>query len=303
MELRHLRYFTAVAQELSFSEAAKKLFVAQPAISQQIAFLEDELGVKLFHRSKRHVILTPAGNIFYREAVKILNQSEIAIDQAVRASKGLLGYLNIGFLGPPVLHFLPDLVKDFRALFPGIKINLYELNPPEQLEALMNNTIDVGFSRPRNPELYPNISAHTVFKDIFMAVVPENHPLADKKRVTAKDLLYQPLIILSQKVSKSHLHTVINFFADLKESPEIAFEASDTQTILTMAEAECGIGIVPACVENLRHRGVKFLPLSPKKVLTSLCMHWVKGRDDVGLKAFIDLTKGYDIEPTESAKV
>src|ERR1700757_1225257 len=148
MELRHLRYFGAVAQYLNYSEASRRLRVAQPAISQTILDLEEELGVKLLLRTKRKVQLTAAGNAFLREAGEILRRSDEARRLAQRAARGEVGSLGIGFFGTAGAPILPALVQTFRGKFPDVELRLYELNPDQQLAAFDEGRIDLGFSRP-----------------------------------------------------------------------------------------------------------------------------------------------------------
>src|SRR6266699_417840 len=132
MELRHLRYFTAVVQWKSYREASRRIYVAQPAISQTVADLEDEIGLKLFERTKRNVQLTPEGEVFYAEAVRTLAQAEVTVSTAKRAAKGEIGKLSIGFLGSATYAFLPALIRDYKARYPGVKITLQELTPLQQ---------------------------------------------------------------------------------------------------------------------------------------------------------------------------
>lgn len=148
MELRHLRYFTAVVQWNGYREAARRRHVAQPALSQAVSELEEELGVKLFLREKRRARLTPEGEVFYTEAVRVLAQAQHAIDAARRASRGEIGTLRIGFLGSATASFLPGLVRLYRQRYPGVKLVLEELTPQQQEEAFARGTLDIGFTRP-----------------------------------------------------------------------------------------------------------------------------------------------------------
>jgi len=144
MELRHLRYFTAVVQWQGYREASRRLHVAQPAISQAVADLESELGVKLFLRKKRRVSLTPEGDVFHSEALLTLAQAERAAESARRAARGEVGSLRLGFLGAASYAFLPELVRQYRAQRPGVKITLRELTPTQQAQAFAKGEIDVG---------------------------------------------------------------------------------------------------------------------------------------------------------------
>lgn len=296
MELRHLKYFKTVAEELSFSEAAKKLFVAQPAISQQISDLEKELGVSLFHRSKRQVILTPAGNILYKHVNNILDQVEIAAKETVRASKGQVGELVIGFIGTPVHQFMPDLINSFKDKYDGVKISLEHMNPEKQVQALINNEIQVSFSRPINNSIYPQLESHLVYTDSFVAALRSDHPLAQKDSLTPEDLVNEPLILLSRKSSRSYFELMLSFFNDIKRRPEIFAEPEDLQTMMTLVLARCGIAIVPSCAEHTIRDDIKLIPLRPDSIKVDLCMHWNKEQDNVIAEAFIELAKEVEVK-------
>ena len=148
MELRHLRYFTAVAEHLNFSEASRRIHVAQPSISQTILDLEDELGVRLLFRDRRTVRLTAAGETFRREALEILRRNEEAVRLTKRASLGEVGQLRIGFFASAVAAFLPALVQEYHRRFPDVELTLLELTNTQQLEAFDQGLLDIGFSRP-----------------------------------------------------------------------------------------------------------------------------------------------------------
>src|SRR6266481_577150 len=220
MELRHLRYFTAVVQWRSYREASRRLHVAQPAISRTVVDVEDELGLKLFSRAKRRVQLTPEGEIFYAEAMRTLAQAESAINTAKRAAKGEIGKLSIGFLGSATYVFLPELVRTFKAQYPGVKLILQELSPLQQ---------EIAF---------------------------------DKNTRTCNQAGF---------------------------SPRVENQPSMMQTVLSLVEAEQGVSIVPACVRNLRSRGVRFYRLLPDDVRVDLVAAWKKETPSVALRALLDL--------------
>ena len=152
MELRHLRYFTSVVHWKGYREASRRLHVSQPAISRTITDLEDELGLKLFARTKRAAEPTPEGEIFYREAVQALARVDSAVQTAKRAANGEIGELSIGFLGSATSPFLPELVRTFKAQHPGVTLTLQELTPLQQDAAFEKGLIDLGFTRPLTPE-------------------------------------------------------------------------------------------------------------------------------------------------------
>src|SRR5215469_16096097 len=181
MELRHLRYFTAVVQWRSYREASRRLYVAQPAISRTVLDLEDELGLKLFSRTKRKVELTPEGEIFYTEAMRTLAQAESAINTAKRAAKGEIGKLSVGFLGSATYAFLPELIRTFKAQYPGVKLNLEELSPLQQEIAFDKNEIEIGFTRTLTAEQNKTFSSRHLYDDPMMAVLPASRHVKTRR--------------------------------------------------------------------------------------------------------------------------
>ena len=185
MELRHLRYFSAVVQWKGYREASRHLHIAQPAISQTVADLEQELGLKLFSRAGRTVRLTAEGEVFYAEAVRTLAQAESAINTAKRAAKGELGKLSIGFIGSATLAFLPELVRSYKAQYPGVQLVLQELNPTQQEAAFDQGLIDVGFTRALTAERSKTLSSKLLYREPLLAVLPVSRKLKTKRVRTA----------------------------------------------------------------------------------------------------------------------
>jgi len=177
MELRHLRYFTAVAEHLNFSEASRRIHVAQPSISQTVLDLEDELGVRLLFRDRRTVRLTAAGQTFRREALEVLRRNEQAVHLTKRASSGEIGQLRIGFFGSAVAAFLPALVQEYHRRFPDVELTLLELTNTQQLEAFDQGLLDIGFSRPLPAERSKEFHEELVYTDYLRLALPSGHPL------------------------------------------------------------------------------------------------------------------------------
>src|SRR6266566_9500744 len=175
MELRHLRYFAAVAQHLNYSEASRRLHVAQPAISQTILDLEDELGVKLLLRDKRSVQLTAAGATFLREVQEILRRAGEAQHLAQRAARGEVGTLGIGFFGTASAPILPALVQAYRRAFPDVELRLFEMNPDQQLAAFDEGQIHLGFTRTLPPDRRSQFEEELVYTDRLVIALPATH--------------------------------------------------------------------------------------------------------------------------------
>src|SRR6266566_4352924 len=188
MELRHLRYFGAVAQYLSYSEASRRLNVAQPAISQTILDLEEEIGAKLFLRSNRKVELTAAGSALLTEAESILKRSDEAKRMAQRAARGEVGILRIGFIAPATAPILPPLVQTYLHRYPEVELQLHHMNPDDQLAAFDEGSLDLGLSRALPSERRSHLEEEVVYVDYLTAVLPPTHALTKEKRIKLEEL-------------------------------------------------------------------------------------------------------------------
>jgi DNA-binding transcriptional LysR family regulator len=288
MELRHLRYFTAVVQWKGYREASRRLHVAQPAISRTVADLEDELGLKLFSRAKRAAELTPEGEIFYAEAVQTLARADSAVQTAKRAAKGEIGKLSVGFLGSATSSFLPEVVRTFKAQHPGVRLALQELTPLQQEAAFDKGLIDIGFTRTLTPEQGKTFSSRVLYCDPMMAVLPASRGIKTKC-VRLLDLANESFVLFHREGAPPLFDTITRMCNKAGFSPRVECEANMMQTVLTIVEAEQGVSIVPACVRNLRSDGVRFYRLQPDDVRVELVAAWKKNNPSVPLRAFLDL--------------
>lgn len=250
MDLRHLRYFITVAEEHNFTRAAERLRTAQPSLSQQIKRLEDlELGVILFNRDKHHVELTAAGRAFLPEARFILESTERAIALARRAARGETGQLTIAFIpgaeGKVFAHVLPAM----RAQHPEIQFTLRSLATPEQILALREGTIDVGFLRP--PLEGPDLSSEVVLRDEILAVVPARHEFAKLDRIPVASLAKLPLIQVARKVAPA-IHDIT---ASIAEAARVTFrplmETDNVLSTLNAIGAGLGFSLLPDYVRSI----------------------------------------------------
>ena len=192
-ELRLIRYFVAVAEELHFGRAAHRLRMAQPGLSQQIRSLELQLGVRLLERTSRQVRLTPAGTLLLAEGRRLLAQAERTADQVRRAGLGEVGRITVAAIGSATYDILPRLLREHRKRFPDVEVTLREMSTPAQVQALRNGEIDVGLLRV--PADTTGLVVHTVREDRMALMIPEQHPLARKKRLTLRLLAAEPLIL------------------------------------------------------------------------------------------------------------
>ncbi|MCA9114867.1 MAG: LysR family transcriptional regulator [Planctomycetaceae bacterium] len=290
MELRHLRYFVAVATELNFTRAAETLLVAQPALSTQIASLEREIGTQLLFRNRRTVRLTAAGASFLQDARAILAAAETARENALRTARGEAGRLSLGFFSAPAMHFLPDLIRRYRNRYPDVTIQMRELNPDRQLVALAAGEIDFGFTRPLPPG-HTELSAETLFSERWLAVVAETHPLAARKRIRLADLSQDSFVLLDRPVAAGMYDQVIAACQAAGFSPNVHQTPDLMQTVLTLVAAEQGVSIVPEGVQNLRRRQVVFLPVTPMLEPLPLIMCWRTHVDSPATDRFRELVR------------
>lgn len=267
MELRHLRYFVAVAEELHFGRAAKRLHISQPPLSQQIQKLEQELGVVLLERSKWHVALTPAGQRFYERAKSILKASASAITEAKRVHAGELDRLGIAFLSAVTLVGFPPFLRQFRARFPDVELTFLQLTVEQQLEALINGDIDAGFinipiDNVVDRERYAEIRGDPVRGDHdLMAVVSDTHPLANEQSISIAQLADDTFISLPRQTVRSYYDIIIGMCRKAGFSPRIRHEVEQLPVALMLTAAGYGVTFAPRFAARNSNPHIKFLPL------------------------------------------
>ena len=286
MELRHLRYFTAVVECKGYREASRRLHVAQPSISQAVSDLEDELELKLFSRTGRSARLRPEGEIFYADAVRILQQAETAILTAKRAAQGQVGRLSIGFIGSATLSFLPDLVRRYKLEYPDVKLALHDLYPVELDKACDRGEIDIAITRTLSLERSKNRQSRLLLRDPLVAALPRSRKLKSKN-IRLADLANEPFILFHRQGAPGVFDTIVGACRSQGFSPRVENEPNSMQTILSLVEAEEGVAIVPASTSNLRSNGVQFARLAPDLYL-DLIVAWQLGEPSVVLRTFLD---------------
>ena len=268
MELRHLRYFVTVAEELHFGRAAARLFIAQPPLSQQIQQLERELGVALFARTSRRVQLTPEGAAFLVEARQILASVEAAGAAAKRAARGETGWLGIGFAASATYELLPAVLHDFRAAFPEVVLSLQELNAAEQASALREKVIHVGFARPYAP--LPEAVVNGVQQEPFLVALPETHRSAMLNSLALAALADEPFISFPELPKPSYAEVVRLACEGAGFTPHVVQEVREMQTALSLVAAGFGVALLPASVRHLHRDGVRYRPLEEPAPRTEL---------------------------------
>jgi DNA-binding transcriptional LysR family regulator len=291
MELRHLRYFAAVAQYLNYSEASRRLHVAQPAISQTILDLEEELSVKLLLRTKRTVQLTAAGTAFLREAQEILRRANEAQRLAQRAARGEVGILGIGFFGTASGPILPALVDTYRRKFPDVELRLFELDPDQQLAAFDEGRIDLGFTRTLPSDRRAEFEQEEVYNDQLAIALPTKHPLAKQKVIRLKSLASEPFVQFHRKGAPGLFDEVIATCRRTGFSPRIVNEPNFMATVMTLVESGLGVSLIPRCVRSLNRPHVVIRPITPKSERIPLCVAWRKSANNPTLAAFLDVLR------------
>jgi DNA-binding transcriptional LysR family regulator len=287
MELRHLRYFKAVVESKGYREASRRLHIAQPSISEAVSDLEHELGLKLFSRANRTARLTPEGEIFYADAVRILQQAETAIVTAKRAAQGKVGRLSIGFIGSATLSFLPDLIRRYKLEYPNVKLILQDLYPVESDKALDAGAIDIAITRALSLERGKNFQSRVLLRDPLVAVLPRSRKLKSNK-IRLADLASERFVLFHRQGAPGVFDTIVGACRAQGFSPRVENEQNSMQTILSLVEAEEGVAIVPASTSNLRSNGVQFVRLIPDDLYLDLIAAWPVGEPSIVLRTFLE---------------
>ncbi|GAA3972943.1 LysR substrate-binding domain-containing protein [Actinomadura viridis] len=262
MDLRHLRYFVAVAEELHFGRAAARLTMAQPPLSQAIRRLEAELGVELLHRSTRRVELTDAGRGYLARARRILHEVDEAAQEARRVAAGAVGHLAIGCVGSATYSLLPALSRGLRRELPGVDFSFRgEMLVPDQTAALRAGGIDLALLRPPIADL--SLTVLPLRRDRLVVAVPADHPLATRRRVGVADMADADLIVHSADRRSVMYDVVLGLFRDAGVEPRIRHEVGETSTLITLVAGGLGMAVVPEPVAVLALEGVAFRPLAP----------------------------------------
>jgi DNA-binding transcriptional LysR family regulator len=276
MELRHLRYFVAVAEELSFRGAAERLHIAQPPLSAQIKALETEMKVQLLERTTRQVRLTHAGRVFLDEARRVLAASATAQERAREAQHGLTGTLRFGIIAPSANAWLAGILSRFRHNYPNVQLSLFDLTSTEQLRRLRIGELDAGLLRP--PVSYPELDYSFVSESTQVLALPERHPLAKKQRIAWKDFDEQELVLIHPSAQHGYYDPFLAQCAKAGAKPRAVQYANDIQTKMWLISAGFGIAPTTATLAEVKRPGLVFRPLPPGLPPVQTILVW--GRDD-----------------------
>jgi DNA-binding transcriptional LysR family regulator len=292
IELRHLRSFVAVAQELHFSRAAERLYIAQPALSQQIRQLEQILAVRLFERDRHTVRLTSAGQLFLKDATEILEQVDRSLVRMRQAQSGQQGRLTIGFVNVEIAtaNIIPDILACYRQRFPAVEVHLKEMYLQEQLQALKQQQIQAGFAAVfQDPS--SELDTEVLQRVPFVAVVSEQHPLAAKPSISLSSLLAEPFFFCPRDSDSGVLYDRI---AELYGStPQVVQEVSNIHILLGLIAANLGVSLVAASAMTLPFPGVVYRSLSdPQHDLAfQTVLLWQRDDPSPVLREFLDVAR------------
>jgi DNA-binding transcriptional LysR family regulator len=289
MELRHLRYFVTVAEELHFGRAATRLAIVQPSLSQQIRQLEDELGFPLLYRTKRSVELTDAGKVFLAEARQVLAQVQEAKRAAQRAYRGEVGRLVVGYISSSTYDLLPLMLRVYRERYPAVEVALRELTTREQLRALEEEYIQVGLLR--LPISAPLVHVEVVRREPIVCVLPEEHPLAMHERIAVSLLANEPFVLQASQRGAGYSVQLLQLCLSSGFSPNVIQEVTEMHTIVSLVAAGMGVSLVPLSARNIRSQGVVYRELEGAATLTEMAVAWRHDTQSALVQNFLSVAR------------
>jgi len=283
MDLRHLRYFDALANTLNFSRAAELLHMSQPPLSRAIRELEEEIGAELIHRG-RPLSLTHAGRFFHDQSTQLLRRLDELQQATQRLAQGKRGWFGIGFVPSTLYGVLPELIRKMRTENTEYEVGLQELTTVQQAEALLNGRIDVGFGRLQLDN--PAIACQVLMREPLVVALSPRHALANARKISLARLAMEPLILYPARPRPSYADQVLEIFRTHHLVPHVVLEANELQTAVGLVSAGIGLALVPASVQRLHRDDVLYIPLSDTKVYSPLIMNSRIDDHSEGLAAF-----------------
>jgi DNA-binding transcriptional LysR family regulator len=290
MELRHLRYFVTVVREGNFTRAAERLHIAQPPLSRQIQQLEASLDVQLLERRSRPLRPTDAGRLFYEHALHILDRVEVLTIMTKRVGQLERGRFGIGFVGSTLYGPLPELVRRFRAAYPELRVELLELTSLQQVEALREGWIDVGFGRLTIDE--PTVKVEILRQEPLMVALPIGHRLLERPSMPRLvNLVTEPLILYPKEPRPSYADQVLALYRSCGLEPKNVLEVSGVQTALGLVAAGEGVAIVPDVLERLRRDDILYRRLNEENAFSPIIMFYRQHDSSRELTSLLDLIR------------
>ena len=293
MELRHLRYFVAVAEELHFGRAADRLRMAQPPLSQQIKALEEELGTRLFERNRRKVDLTPAGAAVLEEARDILRRAGDLGRLARSMAGGEAGRLEIAFTGSvPFNDVMPRILNAFRRTYPAVWVSLREMSTGSQIEAVAEGRLDIGFARPADSNLPSGVAARQILRETLVLAIPADHPLAGRGRLAMVEVADQALVMHPRHIGTGLYDKIITLCGRAGFQPQVAVEAHQMSTKISLVGAGLGLAVVPQTMRRLPFEGVAFADIDDDEAFIDLLMVYRAGSPPAVVANFLSVAAG-----------
>jgi DNA-binding transcriptional LysR family regulator len=299
VELRHLKYFCAVAEHQGFSRSARELHVSQSAISEQISDLEREVGIPLLIRGQQKTTLTLSGEIFLREAKRVLAAADHAIETARRAARGEIGTLTVGFFNGGTGADVPEIIKTFRRLHPDVRVSVADMVPGLQSTALTNGSLDVGFTRPLETPFDQLLHSELLYLDPLVAVFPRDHPRAGGS-LDLRTLAREQFVLVARESSPSLYGKILALCSEAGFSPRVVSTAPAWASVALLVEAGEGVAILPSNLQHGASKNLAFCPLTNPGAAIGLTMAWSPQREGPVLKAFLNLVREYRNWPIES---
>ena len=285
MELRHVRYFVAVAEELNFGRAARRLGISQPPLSQQIQTLEHELGARLFERSRRHVALTKAGEVFYTEAYKLVAQSERVRQLLKRVNSGQVGQLYVAAVGSAFYHILPPILLRFRAKYPEVGFSLRECETSEGASVVRDGALDFAFIRMN--DVAPPLKHRPLVEERVLAALPASSRLASRAKVSLRQIAAEPFVTFARRVSPKYYDSITAAFVRAGVTPEPAYECNSIDAKLGFVACGLGVALVPQSISRRAVQGVVYRELKERIPLVSIGLVWDGRKSSAVADAFL----------------
>ncbi|MDX2215052.1 MAG: LysR family transcriptional regulator [Oculatellaceae cyanobacterium bins.114] len=292
IELRHLHYFIAVAEELNFGRAAERLHIAQPPLTRQIHQLEKELGVELFHRTTRRIELTEAGQVYLPEARRVLAQVQEGATLAQLASRGEVGRLMVGFEGSSAYDIVPLAVKAFREKFPRVSLIVREMTTGDQVRALHEGHLGLGFVVPPLSDTR-DLMVETVLREPLIVAMPHDHPQSHQSAVDLADLKDETFIVCPRHHKCGLYDHLISICRQRGFSPRLTQETHEVQSILGFVAAGLGVALLPASVKHLQRSQVVYRTLQPQTEDLELAIAWRRENPSPMMPVFLEIVREY----------
>ncbi|EKF40147.1 LysR substrate-binding domain-containing protein [Nitratireductor indicus] len=289
VDLRHLRYFLCLAEELHFGKAAERLGIAQAPLSQQIRLMEDRLGVSLFHRTTRRTRLTSAGQTLMLHAREILDAADRAVAHTRAMSSETTGRLSVAGVNVALTHVLPPILAEFRKLRPAVIVDVIQLGTGEQLRTLETGEINVAFIR--STERAAFMQVETILSEGFIAALPRGHRLAQKDEIALSDFMGEALIGYAPILGANYVTIMMTALRKAGLQARVVRECTHTMSVATQVASGLGVAIMPSWIANIRSPYLEFRPIPELPRAIDLVVAWPNGDGSPLVRDFIDTTR------------